>query len=1049
MKFMVKNKTRVILLLSILTLAIVQVSISATYAAAQPNEINEELDLGDSEILDTLPKTQSEDLIPSSAATASNRIDFGFTWGTSWNVPLNIDCFGYYVHTNTDLTVDTFLTLPIDIMVDYNSSYYQGESKDVEIQMSLPENQACFGFDFDVDFDIAWNIPGVKDGDAELDWSYNYEKNFTTPLGEYNLDFLAIKYGIPVSIYGVQIGTLYIIATPQIFSHIRAQLLSNPQFVEAVKVEWEKEGTKTIQLTAKPDATTPGTYTVTLGNFEYVVSLGIQWSIEFEFVKPFNLINDFLEKIGYPLRLVLGTWPKFEIGSLKSEDEVPLTDIQIYDRDEDGSSFDKAIMIDADDWLSTPHDITLPGIISEYKYYTFLVQKDWKYDFDINSVSGGKQVDAYIYDISQTEIVASATSGTYPDSLSFIANQDGAFYLLLDPQSSPPNCTVNVEFTAIQWPGMTKTDYYKNLTFPFEGESESISDVITHRWYQFTGTSGYEVRFWLNQFSDTDDIDLYLFDDINSNPRDWNASDGILKSIAFELDSNGTWWLLVNGTVGEGNGTYWLDYTYTSLLWGNNIDGAKEFLNFFENYSLGLEESTRGGMWLRYWCTEKNHYNFTFNGESDGMYDIIVYDTDKSSILWQETFAGASRVFSYSRLFSTNWIYIHILPYRGGFRYNVSVNSEAFNYTGQSAARAQLIEDNFPVEGDLSSNWPEAFYWHKICLTAGTKVVVKLEFDPVDEYDLYFCDATGTILTDTQLSTANPELIIYDIPTDGWYTIQVDKLPGGSTTMNYTLTVAITYSIAPGSLSGSVSKENINDYYNIYLNVGDRIKIVTSLTGYRSAYVDLVLYDTDFNPVASDLTGEELEITYTAPKSGYYYIRFYHDVLNVEATFTGRVGINEIEWPPINWLLLLSIMIPSVCVAAVVGATVVRKQKKGVWFWNEEGVKRRAKRVARKSWLKAYKMRKSVSAGVDNLKKKVSAKVEDIKESPLRKVKRGEFPVRPVEEIQFDESFDDSLKDEEKEFLKKAPLSEKAADKDLKKAWGNSWDDEIEFDDEE
>jgi hypothetical protein len=290
---------------------------------------------------------------------------------------------------------------------------------------------------------------------------------------------------------------------------------------------------------------------------------------------------------------------------------------------------------------------------------------------------------------------------------------------------------------------------------------------------------------------------------------------------------------------------------------------------------------------------------------------------------------------------------------------------------------------------------------------------------------------------------------MYNINVEDWYCILVDRVTGPG---DYILSIAQTREYVPGSLDGDVSPINFNDYYYIYLDERDTLQINVDLAGYRSSYVDLFLYDTEFNEVASDLQGKNLAITYTAEVAGYYYIRFYHEDLNVTASYSGGVTINDddLELRQPSFLpLILSISIPLVCIAAVLGVVIVRKQRTGMWFWHEAGFKSRMSNLKRKSSKKLFTMRENIAYKASRFKKKVSAKVEEIRDTPLKQVKRGEFPVRPIEEIDFEESFDEKLKDQELDFLKKVSISKKGADKDLKKAWGKSWKDDIEFEDEE
>ncbi|MFO8020507.1 MAG: hypothetical protein R6U96_17930, partial [Promethearchaeia archaeon] len=376
------------------------------------------------------PETEEKSTPEVSITSSDNRINFFKDGHEDIDVPFNVDTYDTSVHADTEIDIDWSINMPVDITVEYETDYNKSQAHDINIGLEIPKDEACLQINTTTDFNIEWDVLGVDDGEASVqDWEYDIEKFFTTPLGSYNLP--SAKYGIPVSVSGVPIGTLNLKATPQIISSVKTKLM-NETFLETLNLEWEEEDEKQRTLTASPNASS-GTYDIDIDNFKYALSFGIEWSMDFQFTEPFNLINTLLNKLGYPLEYVLGTWPKIEVGSIPSYDTVQLSSINIDDDGVDGSSFENAIGFDVNDWQTTQE-----RELNDKKHYIFQVQEDTTYNFTIEDATG--DVNASIWDQNEDMLTSST------DSLSFNATKDTNYFLVLDPDDP---CTTNVSFGGI------------------------------------------------------------------------------------------------------------------------------------------------------------------------------------------------------------------------------------------------------------------------------------------------------------------------------------------------------------------------------------------------------------------------------------------------------------------------------------------------------------------------------------------------------------------------------------------------------------------------
>ncbi|MGQ4875558.1 MAG: hypothetical protein ACP6IY_15935, partial [Promethearchaeia archaeon] len=495
---------------------------------------------------------------PKTSISELKTITFSYSKSGSINIPFNIDVFNQYVHSNTRIDIDWKIVLPFDINYTYKDQYKKGEAHDLKVQLIIPEKEAYFRINTTTNFNMSWHITGVNDGSVSLvNYKWDFQYNFDTPLGAYNLDFLSYKFKIPVSIQGVPIGNFYIQVTPQIIASVIAQLQQNPNFCESLAMEWEKEGIKTLTLTAKNDSTS-GWTTVTIGDFEYTISLGFEWAVGFEFVGPFTIIDKILEIMGYDLHWVLGTWPKIEIGSLHSADEINMN-IYIVDSSETGADYNTAIGIDALNWWDNPQKIPFPNSDpgTNAWYYQFPVHKDWKYYFEVINCSQSKNISIYIYDESRTLIRSERFSGS-ATQVSFIANSEANYYLVLDPEDNTP-MNAYVQFDNIKWPGIER-DMAIEISYPFVGDYWFLTAENSSAWYKFYGQNGQIVSFWCYEYNDADNLDLELYYDTTLKTSSIGTFDNP-ENLTFNIDTTGYWYLRIKGSYIQGDKSdFWLDF---------------------------------------------------------------------------------------------------------------------------------------------------------------------------------------------------------------------------------------------------------------------------------------------------------------------------------------------------------------------------------------------------------------------------------------------------------------------------------------------------------
>ncbi len=974
-----------------------------------------------SDTKDSLENDILSDLNPiqkSYTDTESERISFTKANSYNFNVPFNIDVAGQYVHTLTDIDIDWKLVLPIDINVIYENRTYEGDAHDMAIELILPENQAYFDINISLDYTMAWDILGVKkDSFSLINKQFNIHKAFTTPLGKYNLDFLSYTYKIPVVIEGVYIGDVYIKVTPQIISSIVAELLSNPNFCENIAMEWNKAEQKSITLTTK-NQTSEGATIVKIGNFEYVISLGFEWAVGFDFVGPFEVIDIILDMMGYDLEWVLGTWPIIKIGSIPTTDTIDLS-ITIFDGHEPGDYYGTARSFDPFDWWDKPKTIIFPNIGDTNDwYYKFPVHKDWDYIFEVTSSAPSKTIQVRINkDQGTSPPVASSTFSGTELELSFSADSDGVYYLYLSPLTTDP-FYAQVKFENIEWPGISQ-DNLKLLNHPDDGDLGFLTKDNSSAWYTFHGDNGDLVSFWCFELNNDDNLDMRLYFGTNLRASSTSTTDNP-EMLTLELADTGWYDLRISGDMVSNNFSYfWIDYGLSTSGMGESIDNPETLTNFYQGGALGPELSTTGGNWLKASCAEETIYTFKFDGQFGGTYDFVLIDTDKTTVLDQGTFIGNPIEIKYTCLLNHGGDkYIHILPYAGGFTYNITKSSTALYYSGEDQAHAHIVETNFPLQASFPTNWSSSEFWEKIYVNDGEMLLLKLENAADDNYDLYLYLNTLDIL-DTEQNKGDTEVITYETSHSSWYTIRVDQVSGAG---QYTLTTAIAKECEQGDYKGTFTPETLNQYYYVELKEGETIDIDFDCEGFRSSYVNLYLYDSDLNELEKD-GGPALSVSYTAKESGTYFIRIHNSEIGT-GTIAGDISVTE-EEPvpePFSPLLLILIVVGAFAVISIFAFVGIHKARSGEWPWQSKKFKSKMTNVKRK-----------LSSSRENLSGKLSVKMSHVKSKKTAPKKskldvdriielKGEKSKSIEEEIEFDA--DDMNTEDLSSFMKKLKVSE-------------------------
>ncbi|MHA1149786.1 MAG: PPC domain-containing protein [Promethearchaeota archaeon] len=931
-----KNKFEVLTLFAIFAIAFSSIPMLFLMGNLSVRKTNNSVDEEVSAMPD-VPKI--EELGTSADMQEQKEIDFIIQNSHNINIPFNIDVFSQYLHTNTQIDVDWKLFLPIDITVNYNNSYYKGDSHDVEIEMSIPDNAAYFQINTTTNFDMSWHLTGVSDGDVSIDnYEWDFQYNFDTPIGKYNLDFLRYKYTVPVSIYGVYIGNFYVELTPQIISTIVAQILSDPNFYDTVKMEWEAEGIKTLSLSARPDAST-GQVSVYIGDFEYTISIGIEWAVGFEFVGAFSIIDKILDLMGYDLHWVLGTWPIIKIGSIKSPDQVEM-DINIYDIDETGHNLDNAIGIEAVDWWDNQQTIAFPnpyGGVTAYRtwYYKFPVYKNWDYDFEVSSCDAAVEITPSFLDNNGATLVTDSSSG-YPKTISYTSGDDSFWYLKLEPDSGT-SCNANVEFTNIKWPGISESKP-RSLVYPYDGDYWFVTTDNSTAWYTYTGVVGEIVSFWCYEYNENDNLDLeltYLGGTVKSS----STVSGNNESLTYTIPVDGTYMLKVKGTSIENERSYyWLDFGVSDSN-GDSINNPDSFSgNVYENSALGVELSTNGGNWVAINCGEETITNITFNGDKWGQYDFELVDSDKSTILNKGTFDGNPVLLSYTCLNGEGGIkYIHILPYEGGFDYNISKATKALYYSGEDREHSLLMGTSFAIEDQLPTAWGTTDFWTKLQAPEDSKLLIKLTTEKGSNFDIYLHKKGRTSAIASKQGDNQEEVLIYDITETNWYNIRVDQVSG---TGDYSLTAAIAKEYTEDNFETTFGVENLNQYYWIELDKGETLNIDLEFSGYKSYYVGVIVYDSNYEVVAKETQGDRKSISYTAEGAGIYFIHIDNSKMGY-GTIEGDIEVLPAppETPTIDIIAIIIIAVALFVGVSIVSIIGVRRAKYGEWFWQEEGFK--------------------------------------------------------------------------------------------------------------
>ncbi|MFX0211788.1 MAG: hypothetical protein ACFFDT_37775, partial [Candidatus Hodarchaeota archaeon] len=198
------------------------------------------------------------------------------------------------------------------------------------------------------------------------------------------------------------------------------------------------------------------------------------------------------------------------------------------------------------------------------------------------------------------------------------------------------------------------------------------------------------------------------------------------------------------------------------------------------------------------------------------------------------------------------------------------------------------------LEGDMD--------WYAISLLPGDWITVRIDFNgTIADLNLFLADGAGNILDDSVLSGSNSETVVYRISKADVYLLLVVGIgPPGYGFAEYNMTIDIDLfddefelpnnnfgsaaPIAEGNYTDLILRDDLFDYYYVYLSQDDAINI--TLDYFPEEFeeagdilvndIDLELYSdytgTEYLRVAESITYENESISYTASTSGQYFI---------------------------------------------------------------------------------------------------------------------------------------------------------------------------------
>ncbi|MHA1283075.1 MAG: PPC domain-containing protein [Promethearchaeota archaeon] len=352
-------------------------------------------------------------------------------------------------------------------------------------------------------------------------------------------------------------------------------------------------------------------------------------------------------------------------------------------------------------------------------------------------------------------------------------------------------------------------------------------------------------------------------------------------------------------------------------------------------------------------------------------------------------------------------------------------------YSGEDKNHAHIVETNFPVISDFPTAWGADQFWEKIYVDEGKKLLLKLEFEESNNYDLYLYTKSGLSELASKQSNDNPEVIVYDIEKSDWYKILVDRVYGSG---QFTLTTAIAEQYNPGDFNGAYTPSNLNQYYYVELKKGEILNINLECSGYRSSYVQLYLYDSNLNEIAKDTDGISLSITYNATEDGIYFFRIYNSKMGT-GSIQGEVSVTPIEKSEpigmdIGMIILIIVGITSIIsIIAVIG---IRRVKYGEWFWKEDYF--RYKLTDAKE--KLAKFKKNLTWKLKSSREALSDKLMEIKENKALKKEAAEISKKTAKSKSITPTFKDfdDITPEELKILKEAKVSDKIKDAEFWKS---------------
>ena len=702
-----------------------------------------------------------------------------FPW--NWSEGLTIDkyfsygsLYSLWFYLQSDLTFT--LELPVYITVDDPLAIHKGGSKNVDIDLYIPFNQARWTIDFNLDFVFYMDLLN----DYFFDFTYieniHRTNNFSTPLGTQQSPF---QIEFPIDVSGI--GELNIIGIPEITETVTCEYIENPNFIFPEELLWESAGTKETVIMAKFNATS-GSTSITIGNWKYHLYFSIRWLLDFDFY--INEINDFVEQyFSTNMDYELGLFPEnVHIGYLGSPDEISFP-ITIAPEVVNGSTPDTSINLNL--WEDKNYSVWYDAAeFYQRRYYTFFAETGGYYEFSLDTNGSLKNMAIQIYD---GPFLKKQIRGISDDlRLNFTSTEDKTFSLSIECWSGSLPHKATWRVIKALYPGISKNTP-KILNYPYSGDYNYLNRKNNTSWYTFNASIGEEIVFWCDRYNKNNSIDMKLYHETSNTPYNITLSpiNETLGILQFDINISGTYYLELNGTL-EDSGYYWLDYSKNYLNLGDSIEHAISFNNSYTTSALGLNIETHGGIWFKTNISIKTRNTFTFTGTNNSYYIYHIYNaTDFNSI------HNGSNIYNKSTFemisFIEQTLYILIIPVYGGFNFTINKTSEIYYYIGEHPSTAISINSNYNFNATLPVPFGDEL-WVKSNLHEYYSIYTVLKSKNSTNCDIYLYSSNGSTLLNSSTNSGAIDSIHHTFSSLSSGTFKITNI---TQTGNFTLNIYI------------------------------------------------------------------------------------------------------------------------------------------------------------------------------------------------------------------------------------------------------------------